>query len=187
VSRPAIQSQERPQGESPADRPLPLWMAANSHITSFLLNLLDAAYYGPSWHGPALKGTITRVRARQAAAKPDQRRKCIWEQVLHAAYWKYTVRRRLLGEKRGSFPLKGSNWLPMPPDRGEASWRATAGLLEYQHQALRKAVAGMPTAKLNARAPGSKLTNQFVIVGIAYHDIYHAGQIQLLKRLNPAG
>ena len=85
----------------------------------FLLSLLDRAFHKHSWHGPNLKGSIRRVTAGEAAWRPGPGRKSIWEITLHAAYWKYAVRRRLLGEKRGSFALKGSNWFPMPAARGE--------------------------------------------------------------------
>ena len=80
---------------------------------AMLLDLLDEGYQRKSWHGPNLRGSIRRVTAGQAAWRPAAGRKCIAEIVVHAAYWKYTVRRRILNEKRGSFPLKGSNWFAL--------------------------------------------------------------------------
>jgi uncharacterized damage-inducible protein DinB len=149
----------------------------------FFVSLLEMAYQRHSWHGSNLKGSIRRVGAAQAAWQPGPHRRSIWEITLHTAYWKYAVRRRLLGEKRGSFALKGSNWFPLPADRGDKSWRGVTALLNKEHAALVEAVASLTVRDLSRKAPGSRLTNSFVITGAAYHDIYHAGQIQLLKRL----
>ena len=102
---------------------------------------------------------------------------------MHAAYWKYAVRRRLTGEKRGSFALKGSNWFALPKDCSDAAWRQTLALLDKEHGVLLECVANLSESDLRAKAKGSSQSNVFVITGIAYHDIYHAGQIQTLKRL----
>ena len=74
-----------------------------------LLRMLDEAYSVKTWHGPNLKGSLRGLTAVTAAWRPGPKRHNIWEVAVHAAYWKYVVRRRLLGEKRGSFELKGSN------------------------------------------------------------------------------
>lgn len=148
-----------------------------------LLGLLDEAYNRAAWHGPNLRGSIRGVTSRQAAMRPKVGRHNIWEIVVHAAYWKYRVRARLLGEKRGSFSLPGSNWYERPIDRREKAWGADVGLLESEHRKLREAVASFPADKLDQRAPGSKNPARRLIAGIAFHDVYHAGQIQLIKRL----
>ena len=75
-----------------------------------LVAILDAAYDRKSWHGANLRGAIRGVTAHQAAWRPSRNRHNIAELVVHAAYWKYAVFRRLSGAARGSFPLKGSNW-----------------------------------------------------------------------------
>jgi hypothetical protein len=163
----------------------PLWKeddVAESEI-GLLLEVIDRAYDQKSWHGPNLRGSIRGVTAAAAAWRPAVGRHNIWEVVVHAAYWKYIVRRRLLGEKRGSFPLKGSNWFARPVTLTEEAWKADVALLEQTHQALRAAVAALPAAQLRARPAGSKVSNLEQIAGIAAHDVYHAGQIQLLKRL----
>ena len=102
---------------------------------------------------------------------------------MHAAYWKYAVRRRLTGEKRGSFPLQGSNWWNRPIEDTDAEWKRDVGLLAQEHQALRRAVTEFSAKKLTRTAPGSPFSYAALIRGAAAHDLYHAGQIQLLKRL----
>src|SRR5579871_3439658 len=88
-----------------------------------LLDQLDQAFNKRSWHGPNLRGSIRGLDASTAAWRPGKDRHSIGEIVVHAAYWKYAVRRRLLGEKRGSFPEKGSNWFPRPQVLSEAAWQ----------------------------------------------------------------
>jgi uncharacterized damage-inducible protein DinB len=148
-----------------------------------LLTLLDEAFVRKSWHGTTLRGSIRGLTSRQAAWSPGRGRKSIWEHVVHAAYWKYTIRRRILGEKRGSFPLSGSNWFGVPRDASPRAWKEAIALLEEQHRLLRNAVAAISSRELDARVSGSKLTNGFLIRGIALHDIYHTGQIQFIKRM----
>jgi len=150
---------------------------------ALLLALLDQSYDKKAWHGPNLRGSIRRLSATEAAWRPHAQRHNIAEHVVHAAYWKYAVRRRLLGEKRGSFPLKGSNWFVVPESLSEETWRGYISLLDEQHRSLRQAVAEFPEARLHRPSPGSRYVAAEMIYGIASHDLYHVGQIQLLKRL----
>jgi hypothetical protein len=143
-----------------------------------MLTLLEEAYAKKTWHGPNLSQAIRGVSAKQAAWRPGAGRHNIWEETLHAAYWKYVVRRRIEGGKRGSFVLKGSNFF-LRPERGkadEAAWRADKKLLEREHHALREAVGRVLDTPREA-----KFLRQ--IYGVALHDVYHAGQIRLLRRL----
>ena len=150
-----------------------------------LLGLLDEAFERKSWHGTNLRGSLRGLQARQAAWRPGPRRHNIWEIAVHAAYWKYAVRRRLSGEKRGSFALPGSNWFLRPGTGGEAAWKSDLALLVDEHRRLRAAVEELDEGSLEKVAAGAsgKTTNVALIRGIAAHDLYHAGQIQLLKRL----
>jgi hypothetical protein len=152
-----------------------------------LVRLIDEAFDHRSWHGTNLRGAIRGVGAEAAAWRPSHDRHNIWELVVHAAYWKYAVRRRLRQEKRGSFPLGGSNWWTRPTGgaASEGEWRADVRLLTEMHKALRQTVAELPERALAKRAAGSPFDNVSLITGAAAHDLYHAGQIQLLKRLQP--
>jgi uncharacterized damage-inducible protein DinB len=148
-----------------------------------LLRILDESYEKKAWHGPNLRGSIRGLDPRLAAWRPATGRHNIWEIVVHCAYWKYAVRRRILGEKRGSFALKGSNWFARPEAKKSEAWRDDLALLEDTHRKMRAAIAGLAPNDLDRIPPGSKVSNAAIISGIAAHDVYHAGQIQLLKRL----
>ncbi len=142
-----------------------------------LLDLLDEAFDKKSWHGPNLRGSLRGVTAEQAAWRPGPDRHNIWELALHAAYWKYVVRRRLSGEKRGSFELPGSNFFSRPCEgRSETAWKADMDILIAEHRKLRAVITKLA-------APSSEQAR--LIRGIAAHDLYHAGQIRLLRRLCP--
>ena len=143
-----------------------------------ILTVIDEAYEKPAWHGPNLKQSLRGVTAKQAAWRPGPGRHNIWEESLHAAYWKYVVRRRIEGNKRGSFALKGSNFFPRPePGKlTEAAWLSDKQLLDSEHRALRAAIA----KALRTDSPPRLLR---MLYGIAFHDVYHAGQIRLLRRM----
>jgi hypothetical protein len=143
-----------------------------------LLALLEEGYQDKTWHGPNLKQALRGVTAKQASWRPGPGRHNIWEITLHAAYWKYAVRRKLEGGKRGSFEWKGSNFFerPLQGRRNETEWRRDKQVLEREHRALRNAMSGVNLSKT-----GAKLLR--ALYGIAFHDVYHAGQIRLLRRL----
>jgi len=82
---------------------------------NFALSVIDCAYNRQSWHGTNLRGSLRGLSVTDVARRPKRGRHNIWELVVHCAYWKYVVRRRLTGEKRGSFPLAGSNFFSVEP------------------------------------------------------------------------
>jgi uncharacterized damage-inducible protein DinB len=86
------------------------------------------------------------------------------------------------GQKRGSFPLEGSNWFARD-EADDAAWKGDVKLLDRVHAQLRAAVAALDPRVLATRPTGSKHTCRRLIQGAALHDVYHAGQIQTLKRL----
>jgi hypothetical protein len=140
------------------------------------LEIIDQGYDRKAWHGPNLRQSLRGVSCEAAAWRPGPRRHNIWEIAVHAAYWKYIVRRRLRGDKRGSFALKGSNWFLRPVELSEKAWRADLALLESEHRQLRQAV-------VDYLSGNSQKVPQRLIFGVAFHDVYHAGQIRLLQRL----
>jgi hypothetical protein len=129
---------------------------------ALLLDSLDEAFDKKSWHGPNLRSSIRGVSPVGAAWRPAPGRHSIQELTVHAAYWKYVVRRRITGEKRGSFALPGSNFFPRPAANA-VLWKADIAAI----------------TELPASAPQTL----HLIRGAAAHDLYHAGQIRLLRRL----
>ncbi len=158
-------------------------MTRNPAIAS-LLAQLDEAYERRSWHGPNLRGSLRGLSAAKAARRPGRGRHNAWEIAVHAAYWKYAAWRRLTGEQRGSFARPGSNWFPTPTPPSEAAWRKDVALLPRYHRLLRTAISTLSDRDLERRARGSQETIGRLVRGIAAHDLYHAGQIQLIKRLS---
>src|SRR5262245_59814307 len=122
-----------------------------------LLRILDESYERKAWHGPNLKGSIRGLSPEQAAWRPHPARHSIAENVVHCAYWKYATRRRLSDEKRGSFPLKGSNWFAIPLPLSESSWSELRSLLETEHRLLRAAIASFPSERLHEYPRGGKV------------------------------
>jgi hypothetical protein len=145
---------------------------------ALLLGLIEEGYARKTWHGPNLRQALKGITAKQAAWRPDADRHNIWELVVHAAYWKYVVRRKIEGGKRGSFVLEGSNFFARPErgSGGEAAWRNDQRLLENEHRALVEAMQ---------KVLGTRRAEKLVpmIYGVAFHDVYHAGQVRLLRRL----
>ncbi|MFQ5489224.1 MAG: DinB family protein [Phycisphaerae bacterium] len=155
---------------------------ADAQQRALLLGLVDEAYDHTAWHGPNLKGSLRRILPEEALWRAKPGRKNVAEIAVHCAYWKYAVRRRLLGQKRGSFPLKGSNWFVLPARFGKPQWRECIDLLDEQHQLLRRAIEEV---RLPGRTPTGRSSTDVMrlICGIALHDTYHAGQIRTLKVL----
>ncbi|MEO8584942.1 MAG: DinB family protein [Acidobacteriota bacterium] len=152
-------------------------------LRSYLLASLDRAYDGSSWHGPNLKRALRGLTPQVAFFRPAPERHSAYDLALHAAYWKYVARRRLSGEKRASFPIPGSNFFLAPP-RPSAKELATAlAVLETEHRALRALVEELPEPAFSARF--GRRTGEALISGVAAHDLYHAGQIQLVRKLFP--
>jgi hypothetical protein len=148
---------------------------------ALLLDNLERAYRGPSWHGTSLRGTLRGVTPAVANWRPRPGRNSVWDLMLHAAYWKYVVRRRLTGEQRGSFPRDGANF-PKPPANADArGLRADLALLDEQHELLRAVVAALAPDSLGDRVGSWRVVD--LVHGAAAHDLYHAGQINLVKRL----
>lgn len=147
---------------------------------SQLLTLLDEGYERKTWHGPNLKQSLRGVSAKTAAWRPQHGRHNIWELAIHAAYWKYVARRRLLAKAKGSFGIKGSNWFGTPVLANEAAWDGARQRLDEEHRKLRAVVADPHYASAIKRQART-------VFGVAFHDVYHAGQIRLLRKLQSRG
>jgi len=144
---------------------------------------LEQGFRKKSWHGTNLLGSIRGIDVETASWRPGEGRHNIWELIVHAAYWKYSVYRRFANEPGMKFPVKGSNWF----ERYDGNdLRSDIDLLKDYHKKLVEVVSTFPSSKLVKIPKGSKTTYVDLAIGAAAHDLYHAGQIQLLKRLRQA-
>lgn len=151
-----------------------------------LLTTLEQAFRAKAWHGSTLRGALGRVRAEEAAWRPAPGRHSIWEITVHCAYWKHIALRRISSEPP-PFPEKGSDWFPRPGEPTEKAWKRDLKLLGEIHEALLTAVGQLSDADLATCPGGSTTSTEDLIRGVAFHDVYHCGQIQLLKRMQQAG
>ena len=113
---------------------------AKTDQRGMFLRLLDEAYDHTAWHGPNLKSSVRGVTSVEAVWRPGSGRRNIAEIVLHCAYYKYVVRRRLTGSKRGGFPLRGSDWFEAPNSLAQSLWREYLSILHHEHVELRAAL-----------------------------------------------
>ncbi|HTY06102.1 MAG TPA: DinB family protein [Gemmatimonadales bacterium] len=158
-------------------------MGADRRI-ALLVDVLDQAFDHRAWHGTPLAGALRGVTWREALQRPRPGRHNIWELALHTAYWKYVVRRRLTRDPALEFPRNPANWPAVPAHPTAALWRRDVLLLKREHRLLRDVVARFPAGRLQVKGWHSRRwTNIEHIYGIASHDLYHAGQIQLIKAL----
>lgn len=148
---------------------------------AILLQLIDQGYDHESWHGPNLRGSISRVKAEEASWRPGEGLHNVWELVVHSAYWKYVVWRRLTGAEKSRFPRKGSDFILRPGGHNPESWDEDVAMLHSIHRDMRESVAGLTDADLPFAPEASKVPNGMLISGAAHHDVYHAGQIQHIR------
>ena len=149
--------------------------------TARIANQLERAYSGKAWHGPSLRFVLRGISAEQAAKRPIPGAHTIWELVLHAAAWDRVACQRILGGKTTSLPPNQN--FPVVTDTSPSAWKKALQELETQHRALAAAMRGFPDAKLDHKLGGGDYSYYITMHGAVQHDLYHAGQIQLVKRL----
>ena len=141
---------------------------------------LQRAYDGDAWHGPSLCAILSGVTAQKAAAKPIPASHSIWEVVLHVATWQRIVVRRLAGETIVEIPEEEN--FPTVKDASEQAWRKTLEELKLAHCQLYEAIGGLTDERLSDIISGKGYTAYFMLHGVVQHNLYHAGQIALLKK-----
>jgi uncharacterized damage-inducible protein DinB len=147
---------------------------------SRIADQLHRAFHGSAWHGPALLELLADVDAATAAAKPLAHVHSIWELVLHVAVWDDAALRRLDGKKWQ--PTGLANFPPVSAPV-EAAWRIAKAEARRTHDTLVKTVAALPDSRLGDRVPGKRYDFYHMLHGIAQHELYHAGQIAILKKM----
>ena len=149
----------------------------------WILNLMDQAFDRPAWHGPNLLSTLRALSPEVAAWRPAPGRHSPWEIALHCAYWKHRVRQRVAPGAQRRFPREGRDWPRLPDELVATAWRADLALLKTAHAELRAAVLQLSAADLQRPGPRQKRSRMENLIGIACHDLYHAGQVRLITRM----
>jgi len=160
-------------------------MTPQSSESVLIADQLRRAFEGDAWHGPALLELLQDVSAATAAAKPLPEAHSIWELVLHIAVWDKATLRRLAGEK--TQPTGTDNFPLVPKRPTETAWRKTIAGTKRTHERLVKTVAALPESRLRERVPGKRYDFYHLLHGVAQHELYHAGQIAILKKASLRG
>lgn len=141
---------------------------------------LRRAFDGDAWHGPALLELLADVDAATAAAHPLPDVHSIWELVLHITAWDDAVNRRIVNRK--ALTLRDAENFPPVTDKSAAAWKKAVVHLKKAHKDLLRTVLSLSDSRLTERVPGKKYNIYFMLHGVAQHELYHAGQIAILKK-----
>ncbi|HSE38929.1 MAG TPA: DinB family protein [Blastocatellia bacterium] len=144
---------------------------------------LKRAFEGKAWHGPSVSEVLAGVTADQAAAHPIAGAHSIWEITLHIATWERVGRRRI--EEFIPIDVSDEEDWPAVKDTSDEAWSSALDELRSNHEALRAAIRALDEPRLEDIVPGTQYTVYFLLHGVIQHDLYHAGQIALLKRAIP--
>jgi uncharacterized damage-inducible protein DinB len=146
---------------------------------ALIADQLRRAFDGSAWHGPALLELLEDVNPATAVAKPLHDVHSIWELVLHIAAWDNAASVRLTGQI--CQPTGDDNFPPVA-EATEAAWQTAMAAAKRTHTTLIKTVAALPDSRLRDRVPGKRYDFYHMLHGIVQHELYHAGQIALLKK-----
>jgi uncharacterized damage-inducible protein DinB len=145
-----------------------------------ILGQIKGSFEPGAWHGPSIRELLAGVTAALAAERIAPGAHSIWELVLHIAAWENAARRTAEGES-GDVPEERN--FPALPEVSEAAWQAAIATLNAEHAALLDAVARLVDRQLDESVAGRSFSLYFLLHGVVQHNLYHAGQIALLKRV----
>lgn len=147
-----------------------------------LADQIRRSFEGNAWHGDSVLELLAGVNAKTAAAKPIESGHSIWELLLHIAAWDDAVRRRAGGE---AVTLSETQNFPPLKEVSEAAWRQAIESAKQTHNQLIKAVAAFPDSRLQDQVPGKTEKYHsfyYMFSGVVQHELYHAGQLAMLKK-----
>jgi uncharacterized damage-inducible protein DinB len=150
--------------------------------TARLADQIRRAFDGEAWHGDSVMEILAGVNAETAAARPVPGAHSIWEILLHIAAWDDAVIRRARGK---AVQLSDQENFPPITDAGEVAWQATIRQVKRQHDELVETVGAFSDSRLQEQVPGKKESYYnfyYMFSGIVQHELYHAGQLALLKK-----
>jgi uncharacterized damage-inducible protein DinB len=151
--------------------------------SALLADQLRRAFEGDAWHGPALLELLADIDAPTAAAHPIKDAHSIWELVLHIAAWDDAVNRRIgLGRALQLDDLDDEENFPPVKDPSAVAWKKAVDHVKEAHAQLLKTVETLPDRRLTEQVPGKPYDIRFMLEGVTQHELYHAGQIAILKK-----
>lgn len=151
------------------------------NLQPYLDFIIDEAALQKAWHGTNFLGSLQNVSSKEALKRPGTNRHNIWELAVHSAYWKYRILNRINKNKKLKFPFIGTNWFKSPAKLTDTEWRNIKKLARDIHFQLKTSLGSSTKRKLETK--NGKYNTWQLMVAIALHDVYHAGQIQLIKRI----
>jgi uncharacterized damage-inducible protein DinB len=146
-----------------------------------ILDQLKRASEGNAWHGPSVREALANVTAAQAQARPLTNAHSIWELVQHIAVWEDVGRRRLEGDRAPVDISSPEDW-PLADEKNQTAWEQAKAALDRGHESLREAIARVPESRLDEPIFEGMSTVYVTLHGVIQHDLYHAGQIAMLKK-----
>lgn len=154
--------------------------SAKERGTPKLARILEEGYGAGAWHGPDLKAALADVSPELAFWRPSAGRHNIAEIALHHAYYARSVRERLSGAPPEPFVLKGEDWFSLLGNTS-LDWPEIKAVVEEQQYRLAALVADIDAGRVKPAVPAYESLG--LVLGITCHAVYHAGQVQLIKRL----
>ena len=144
-----------------------------------LLRMVEEAYRQSTWNGTNLRASLQHVSAHQAGWRPPHARHNIAEMVLHSAYWKFAIRRRLIEDRKARFAFEGKDWFDIIEPLDDERWADLIGVLDEEHKNLCNAIRRTDRDLQYGTRTARELVRK--IFGVAMHDAYHTGQVHLIQ------
>jgi uncharacterized damage-inducible protein DinB len=141
---------------------------------------LRRSFDGDAWHGDSLLEILQGVDAKKAAAHPIAGAHSIWELLLHLSAWDGAVLRRM--DSDVLVELNAAENFPAVTETSEAAWQQAIAHARRVHEKLISAVSAFPESRLTEEIPGKDYDFTNMLLGVVQHELYHAGQIALLKK-----
>ena len=151
--------------------------------TERLADLFRAAHDGTTWHGQSVTEVLQNISVEAAAANPIADHHSIWDYVLHIVNWRVFAIRNLKEETPYIVDLNTDlDWTPIT-DFSEEAWKSALEKFQQSAVELEEGIRAMDENQLFEKVPGSKHNWYVTLHGVIQHDIYHSGQIMLLKKM----
>jgi uncharacterized damage-inducible protein DinB len=141
---------------------------------------LHGSLTGPAWHGPSLLEILDGVTADEAHQRPIAAAHSMAEIVPHVTAWMSAAERRLTGE-----PIELEGDADWPPVTGGFDWSAAVQGLRDAAEALGvriRTLSDEDLTTIRVRSSGHEYSAYVLVHGVVQHNLYHAGQLALLKK-----